>query len=84
MERNKRNRNKEIELIEQGSKRSYSLDQSSNVLIPSNESDNPLDNELSGLGIGNESFLAIEEEEVVEYELESFGKTVDPVGIYLK
>jgi RNA polymerase primary sigma factor len=84
METNKRNRNKEKWLKERTPKRSFRSGPRNNVLILSDELDVHMDSELSRLGIGNERFLARKEEEAVEYELESFGKAVDPVGIYLK
>jgi len=84
MERNKGDRNKGKWLREQGREGSFTSERSKDVLILSDEIDIHMDSELSRLRIGNERFLAREEEEVVEYELESFGKAVDPVGIYLK
>jgi len=53
-------------------------------LILSDELDIDVVSELPGLKVENENVLVREEEEVVEYELETFGKAADPVSIYLR
>jgi len=53
-------------------------------LILSDELDIDVVSELPGLKVENENVLVRGEEEVVEYELETFGKAADPVSIYLK
>ena len=79
-----RNRNKEIRLRERVPKGSYSSEQSDDALILSDELDVDVVSEFPGLKVENENVLAREEEEVVEYKVEPFGKTADPVSIYLK
>ena len=54
------------------------------ALILSDELGLDVASEFPGLKVENENVLVREEEEVVEYELETFGKAADPVGIYLK
>ena len=54
------------------------------ALILSDELDVDVASEFPGLKVGDGNVQAREEEEVVEYELETFGKAADPVGIYLK
>jgi RNA polymerase primary sigma factor len=53
------------------------------VLSLSDEFDIGVANELSGLKMGNDSFQPREDGDLVEFELETFGKAKDPVGIYL-
>ncbi|MEW6377619.1 MAG: RNA polymerase sigma factor RpoD [Thermodesulfobacteriota bacterium] len=65
-------------------KRSYRSEQSEDALILSDELDVDVASEFPGLKVGDENIQTREEEEVVEYKLEPFGKAVDPVGIYLK
>ena len=64
--------------------RSYRSEQSEDALIMSDELGLDVTSEFPGLKVENENILVREEEEVVEYKVESFGKAVDPVGIYLK
>jgi len=54
------------------------------ALILSNELDVDMASEFPGLKVGDGNVQAREEEEVVEYEPETFGKAADPVRIYLK
>jgi RNA polymerase primary sigma factor len=84
MGRNKRNKNKEIGSREQVPKRFYSSEQSDDALILSDELDMNVGSEFPGLKVENENVVAGEEEEGVEYKLEPFGKTTDPVCIYLR
>jgi RNA polymerase primary sigma factor len=84
VERNRRNRNKERSLKERVPKRSYRSEQSEDALILYDELDVDVASEFPGLKVENENVQAREEEEVVEYRLEPFGKAVDPVSIYLK
>ena len=69
---------------ERVSKRSYKSEQSEDALILSDELDLDVASEFPGLKVGDGNVQAKEEEEVVEYKPEPFGKTADPVGIYLK
>jgi RNA polymerase primary sigma factor len=62
-------------------KRSYRSEQSEDALIISDELGL---GEFPGLKVENDNVLVREEEEVVEYKLEPFGKAADPVGFYLK
>ena len=88
MERNRKNRNKERSLKERVPKRSRRSEsrqgRDEDDLILSDELDIDVVSELPGLKVENENVLVREEEEVVEYELETFGKAADPVSIYLK
>jgi RNA polymerase primary sigma factor len=88
VERNRRNRNKEKSLKERVPKRSYRSEsrqgRDEDALILSDELDVDVASEFPGLKVGDGNVQAREEEEVVEYELETFGKAADPVGIYLK
>ena len=54
------------------------------ALILSDELDYDVAREFPGLKVESENVLASEEEEVVEYKSEPFGKAADPVSIYLK
>jgi len=54
------------------------------ALILSDELDVDVASEFPGLKVGDGNVQAREEEEVVEYKLEPFGKAADPVRIYLK
>jgi len=54
------------------------------ALILSDELDVDVASEFPGLKMGDENVQAREEEGVVEHELETFERVVDPVGIYLK
>ena len=65
-------------------KRSYRSEQSEDTLILTDELDIDVVSEFPGLKVENENVLVGEEEEVVEYKLETFGKSADPVCIYLK
>ena len=65
-------------------KRSYRSEQNEDTLILSDELDVDAASEFPGLKVGDENVQAREEEGVVEHELETFGRVVDPVGIYLK
>ena len=88
MERNRINRNKERSLKERVPKRSYRSEsrqgRDEDALILSDELDIDVASEFPGLKVENGNVQAREEEEVVEYELETFGKAADPVRIYLK
>ena len=88
MERNKRNRNKERSLKERVPKRSYRSEsrqgRDEDALILSDELDFDVASEFPGLKVESENVLVSEEEEVVEYKSEPFGKAADPVSIYLK
>jgi RNA polymerase primary sigma factor len=84
MERNRKNRNKEKSLKERIPKRSYRSEQRDDAQIISDELDLDVASEFPGLKVGDENVQAREEEEVVEYKPEPFGKTADPVNIYLK
>ena len=69
-------------------KRSYSSEsrqgRDEDAFILSDELDLDVVNEFPGLKVGDENVQAREEEGVVEYKLEPFGKAADPIGIYLK
>jgi RNA polymerase primary sigma factor len=82
------NRNKEKSLKEWVPKRSHRSEsrqgRDEDALILSGELDVDVVSELPGLKVENENVLVREEEEVVECELETFGKATDPVSIYLK
>ena len=54
------------------------------ALVLSDELDLDVASEFPGLKVGDVNVQTREEEGVVEYKLESFGKTADPVSIYLK
>ncbi len=54
------------------------------TLVPSDELDVDVASEFPGLKVENEDVQAREEEEVVKHEPETFGRTKDPVLIYLK
>jgi RNA polymerase primary sigma factor len=88
LERNQRNRNKERSLKERVPKRSYRSEsrqgRDEDALILCDELDVDVGSEFPGLKVESENVLVREEEEVVEYKLEPFGKAVDPVSIYLK
>ena len=88
MEKCKINRNKEKSLKERVSKRHYRSEsrqgRDEDVLILSEELDIDVVSELPGLKVENENVQAREEKEVVEYELETFGKAADPVQMYFK
>jgi len=71
-------------LKERVPKRSYRSEQTEDALIISDELGFDVVSEFPGLKVGDENVQAREEEEVVEYKLEPFGKAGDPVGIYLK
>jgi RNA polymerase primary sigma factor len=83
VERNKRNRKKGMGLREQVPKRSYRSEQSEDALILSDELDVDVASEFPGLKVGDGNVLARGEEEVIEHELETFGRATDPVRIYL-
>jgi len=86
--RNRKNRDKERSLKERVPKRHYRSEsrqeRDEDALILSDELDVDVASEFPGLKVGDGNVQAREEEEVVEYELETFGKAADPVGIYLK
>ena len=65
-------------------KKSYRSEQSEDAQIISDELALDVLSELPGLKVENENVLVRKEEEDVESKLEPFGKTLDPVGIYLK
>jgi RNA polymerase primary sigma factor len=71
-------------LKERVPKRSYRSEQSEDALILPDELDVDVASEFPGLKVENGNVQAREEEEVVEYKLEPFGKAADPVSIYLK
>jgi len=71
-------------LKERVPKRSYRSEQSEDALILSDELDVDVASEFPGLKVENGNVQAREEEEVVEHELETFGRAKDPVLIYLK
>ncbi len=73
------------ERVPKRSRRSASCQgQDEDALILSDELDVDVASEFPGLKVGDENVQAREEEEVVEHELERFGRAADPVGIYLK
>jgi RNA polymerase primary sigma factor len=86
--RNRRNRNKARSLKEQVPIRSYRSEsrqgRDEDTLVPSDELDVDVASEFPGLKVENEDVQAREEEEVVKHEPETFGRTKDPVLIYLK
>jgi len=88
VERNRRNRNKARSLKERVLKRSYRSEsrqgREEDTLVLSDELDIDVGSEFPGLKVENENVQAREEEEVVEHELETFGRAKDPVFIYLK
>ncbi len=88
MGRNRRDRDKERSLKERVPKRHYRSSsrqgQSEDALILSDELDVDVASEFPGLKVENENVLAKEEEEVNEYEPETFGRKTDPFRIYLK
>jgi len=88
VERNRKNRNKEKSLKERVPKRSYRSEsrqgRDEDALVLSDELDLDVASEFPGLQVGDENVQAREEEEVVEYKPEPFGKAPDPVSIYLK
>jgi RNA polymerase primary sigma factor len=87
VERNQKNRNKERSLKERVPKRSYRSEsrqeRDEDALILSDELDVDVAREFPGLKVGDGNVQAREEEEVVEYKVETFGKAADPVYIYL-
>jgi RNA polymerase primary sigma factor len=88
VERNRKDRNKERSLKERVPKRRYRSEsrqgQDEDALILSDELDLDVVREFPGLKAGGENNQEREEQEVVEYEPEPFGKVADPVRIYLK
>jgi len=88
VERNRKNRDKARSLKERRPKRHYrrefSQGRDEDVPIISDELGFDVVIELPGLKMEDGNTQAKEEEEVVEYELETFGKAADPVRIYLK
>jgi RNA polymerase primary sigma factor len=84
LERNQRNRDEERGLKGRISKKSYRSGQRDNALITSDELDLNVLSKFLGLKVQDENAETREAEEVVEYELEPFGKAADPVLIYLK
>ena len=87
MERNRRNRIKKRSLKEWVPKRSPRSESSQgpdeDALILSDELDIDVASEFPGLKVEDGNALAREEEEVIELEPETFGRTKDPVRIYL-
>jgi len=85
--RNRRIKIKEISLKELVPKRSYRSESrqgpDEDALILSDELDIDVASEFPGLKVENENVQLREEEEVIEHELEPFGKAKDPVRIYL-
>jgi RNA polymerase primary sigma factor len=88
VERNRKKRNKERSLTERVPKRSSRSSsrqgRDEDALILSDELDSNVGSEFPGLKVEDGNGQAREEEEIVAFELETFGKTADPVGIYLK
>jgi RNA polymerase primary sigma factor len=84
VERRQRNRKKERRLKERIPKRSYRSEQRDDPLIISDELDLDVCSEFPGLQVGGGNGQVREEEGLVEHELETFKRVVDPVGIYLK
>jgi len=84
VERNRKNRDKGRSLKERVPKKHYRSEQSEDALILSDELGVDVVSEFPGLKVEDGNVQAKEEEEVVEYELETFGKAGDPVRIYLK
>jgi len=75
---------KEMGLREMVLKRSSRSEQNDDHLILSDELDIDVVSEFPELKVENENVLAKEEGEVIDYELETFGKKMDPVRIYLR
>jgi RNA polymerase primary sigma factor len=71
-------------LKERVPKKHYRSEQSEDAPILSDELGADVVSEFPGLKVEDGNVQAREEEEVVEYELETFGKAADPVRIYLK
>ncbi len=88
MERNRKKRNKERSLNERVPKRSYRSEsrqgRDEDALMLSDELDSNVGSEFPGLKVEDGNGRAREEEEIVASELGTFGKTADPVGLYLK
>ena len=88
MERKRKNRNGGRSLKERGPKRHYRSSsrqgRDEDALIISDELGFDVASEFSGLKVGDGNVQVREEEEVVEYERETFGKAADHVRIYLK
>lgn len=84
MERNRKNRDKGRSLKERVPKKHYRSEQSEDALILSDELGVDVVSEFPGLKVEDGNVQAREEEEVVEYELETFGKAADPVRMYFK
>jgi RNA polymerase primary sigma factor len=88
VERNQKNRNKERSLKKRVPKRRCRFEsrqgRDEDALILSDELGLDVASEFPGLKVENENVPVTEEEEVVEYKLEPFGKAADPVCIYLK
>jgi RNA polymerase primary sigma factor len=87
MEKNRRNRIKKRSLKEWVPKRSHRSESSQgpdeDALILSDELEIDVASEFPGLKVEDGNVLAREEEEVIEFEPETFGRTKDPVRIYL-
>jgi RNA polymerase primary sigma factor len=83
-ERNQRNGDKERDLRGRVPKKSYGSEQKDAIPILSDEFDLDVASEFPGLKVGDGNVQPKEEEEVVEYELDPFGKATNPVRIYLK
>jgi RNA polymerase primary sigma factor len=64
--------------------RSYRSEESEDPLFLSDGLEIDVVREFPGLKVENENAPVREEQEVVEYKLETFGKASDPVQIYLK
>jgi len=88
VERNRKNRDKERGLKKRGPKKSCRFSsrpgRDEDALIISDELDLDALSEFPGLKAGDRNVQAREQEEVVEYEAETFGRAADPVRIYLK
>jgi RNA polymerase primary sigma factor len=84
VEKYKIKRKKGKSLKKRVSIRSYRSEESEDPLILSDGLDIDVVREFPGLKVESENVQVREEEEVVEYKLEPFGKAADPVYIYLK
>jgi RNA polymerase primary sigma factor len=88
VERNKRDRDKQIGLRQRVPKRARGSEprqeRDDDALVLSDDLDTHGVNEFPRLNVENENGPMREEEEVVEYRLAPYAKAADPVSIYLK
>jgi RNA polymerase primary sigma factor len=86
--RNKRDRDKQIALRERGPKRTRNSEprqeRDDEALFLSDDLNTHGISEFPRLNVENENGPMREEEEVVEYKLTPYAKTLDPVSMYLK